>query len=73
MGFVDNNKKLTMATRQQVLESLISLERVKREMGILPKMELLKTGNKSIGTFDLRELNKDIIKKCRYCATDSFN
>lgn len=50
-----------MATKQQVLESLRRLERVKRELGIIPRMELI-VCNKKINTeikFDLRSLNKN--------------
>lgn len=50
-----------MATKQQVLASLRRLERVKRELGFIPRMELT-VCNKNINTkikFDLRSLNKN--------------
>lgn len=50
-----------MATRQQVCESLRRLEALKRELGIIPKMELI-VCNKNKFTkskFNLRSLNKN--------------
>lgn len=36
-----------------------------RSLNIRPKMEVTMTGGKPQGTFDLRSLNKAIIKNCR--------
>ena len=63
---MNNITNLTMATRQQVIESLIRLENVKKELGIRPRMVLVHCGGFiSSHSFDLRSLNQNLVAKIR--------
>lgn len=62
---MNNITNLTMATRQQVIESLIRLENVKKELGIRPCMVLVHCGGSMSHSFDLRSLNQNLVAKVR--------
>lgn len=51
--------------QRQIQENFKMLEAMKRELNIRPRMEVITTGCKPQGTFDLRSLNQGLIAKSR--------
>lgn len=54
---------LTKEMEQRLFEMVVFSKNVEAVLSKTPKMELVVTGNKSIGTFDLKAYNKGIVKK----------
>lgn len=53
-----------MTARQQIIiNNQVELDRMKRELGLFPTMRIERTGNKPIGSSNLRSLNENLIKK----------
>lgn len=53
-----------MTERQQrIINNQVELDRMKRELGLLPIMRIERTNGKSSDGFNLRSLNLNLIKK----------
>lgn len=53
----------TYEIKERIIERESFNTRYEVAMGIRPKMVLIRTNGKSSGTFDLRTINKGIVKK----------
>lgn len=52
---------LTKEMKQRLIERIIFQKKIEELLRVCPKMELTITNGKSIGSFDLRSLNKEIV------------
>lgn len=53
-----------MTERQQrIINNQVELDRMKRELGLLPTMRIERTNGKSSDGFNLRSLNLGLLKK----------
>lgn len=53
---------LTAEMKRRLAERNVFQREIDAILGVCPKMELTITNGRSIGSFDLRSLNKEIIK-----------